>query len=294
MTTGVASLTASAGGLVGAWSRTRSLGRGVSFNGVLVGCSMIWLLLVVVASVAPSLLAPGDPVTLHPTEVLRPPSAEAILGTEQYGRSVYLLLVHGARTAITIGVAATALAVVAGCLVGLVAGYAGGVVDAVIGRLLDIMMALPGVLLALVITAAAGPSVGVLILSVGVASMAGFARLMRGEVLSTRNRLYIEAARATGIGPARILFRHVLPNAFAPVAALATIAVGEAILVAAALSFLGLGPHLDVPDWGQLLSAGQAYLRQSWWVSTFAGIVISLTVISVGLVGDWLRDRASR
>ncbi|GAA3666461.1 ABC transporter permease [Microbacterium marinilacus] len=282
---------AGTGAFSGVVSASRGWSRRIRLNGVLVGLSLLWLALVVLAAVAPAVLAPGDPVQLHPTEVLRAPGPDAVLGTEQYGRSVYVLLVHGARTALTIGVAATALAVVAGSLIGLVAGYAGGVVDALIGRVLDVMMALPGVLLALLITAAAGPSVGVLIVSVGVASIAGFARLMRGEVISTRTRLYVEAARATGISPARILMRHVLPNAAAPVAALATIAVGEAILAAAALSFLGLGPRLDVPDWGQLLASGQAFLRQSWWVSVFAGAVISLTVVSVGLVGDWLRER---
>lgn len=234
----------------------RSRNRPVTLNGVLVSLSVGWLALILFAAFVPGLLAPGDPTALHPTEVLRPPGDGALLGTEQFGRSVYLILVHGARTAIVIGVAATALAVVIGCLIGLIAGYAGGIVDSVIGRILDVMLALPGVLLALVITAAAGPSVEVLIISVAVASIAGFARIMRGEVLSTSNRLFIEAAKATGLRPTRILFRHVLPNAFTPIAALATIAVGEAILVAAALSFLGLGPRLDVPDWGQLLSSG--------------------------------------
>jgi peptide/nickel transport system permease protein len=290
--TGVA--VADAGSLTGALTRPLSRTRRPTLNGVLVVLSVAWLALLVVAAVAPGLLAPGDPETLYPTRVLQPPGADAVLGTEQYGRSVFLLLVHGARTAITIGVAATAIAVVIGTLIGLVAGYVGGIVDGVIGRLLDIMMALPGVLLALVITAAAGPSVVVLIISVATAFIAGFARVMRGQVISTRNRLYIDAARATGLSPGRILFRHVLPNAFAPVAALATIAIGDAILVAAALSFLGLGPRLDVPDWGQLLASGQAFLRQSWWVSTFAGAVIAVTVIAVGLVGDWLRDRADR
>ncbi|WP_159501721.1 ABC transporter permease [Microbacterium sp. 18062] len=287
---GLAAVAAQVGSVTREWSRPRR----PTLDGVLVGLSGAWLLVLAVAALAPGLLAPGDPETLHPTRVLQPPGPDAPLGTEQYGRSVYLLLVHGARTALTIGVAATLLAVVAGSLVGLVAGYVGGIVDALIGRVLDVMMALPGVLLALVITAAAGPSVGVLILSVATAFMAGFARVMRGQVISTRSRLFIEAARATGIGPGRILFRHVLPNASAPVVALATIAVGEAILVAAALSFLGLGPRMDVPDWGQLLASGQAFLRQSWWVSTFAGVMISLTVIAIGLAGDWLRDRADR
>jgi peptide/nickel transport system permease protein len=281
------------GGLAAAGAR-RIRGLGVAgFGGgnVLASVSALWLLATLVALVAPDLLAPGDPTALHPTQVFQPPSAENPLGTEQYGRSVWLLLVHGARSAIAVGLAATAIALVIGCLIGLVAGYAGGWVDVVIGRLLDVLMSIPGVLLALLVTAAAGSSLGALIVSVGVAFVAGFARVMRGQVLATKERVYIDAARSVGLSGPRILFRHVLPNAFAPILGLATVAVGEAILVASALSFLGLGPRLDVPDWGQLLASGQPFLVQAWWVSTFAGVVISVTVVAVSLLGDWLRDR---
>ena len=281
------------GGLAAAGAR-RIRGLGVAgFGGgnVLASVSALWLLATLVALVAPDLLAPGDPTALHPTQVFQPPSAENPLGTEQYGRSVWLLLVHGARSAIAVGLAATGIALVIGCLIGLVAGYAGGWVDVVIGRLLDVLMSIPGVLLALLVTAAAGSSLGALVVSVGVAFVAGFARVMRGQVLATKERVYIDAARSVGLSGPRILFRHVLPNAFAPILGLATVAVGEAILVASALSFLGLGPRLDVPDWGQLLASGQPFLVQAWWVSTFAGVVISVTVVAVSLLGDWLRDR---
>ena len=281
------------GGLAAAGAR-RIRGLGVAgFGGgnVLASVSALWLLATLVALVAPDLLAPGDPTALHPTQVFQPPSAENPLGTEQYGRSVWLLLVHGARSAIAVGLAATGIALVIGCLIGLVAGYAGGWVDVVIGRLLDVLMSIPGVLLALLVTAAAGSSLGALVVSVGVAFVAGFARVMRGQVLATKERVYIDAARSVGLSGPRILFRHVLPTAFAPILGLATVAVGEAILVASALSFLGLGPRLDVPDWGQLLASGQPFLVQAWWVSTFAGVVISVTVVAVSLLGDWLRDR---
>lgn len=275
--------------------RARALGASTfGASNVLAVVSGAWLAIMLVALAVPGLLAPGDPTELHPSQVFQPPNAENPLGTEQYGRSVLLLLVHGARSAMAVGLAATAIALLLGSLIGLVAGYAGGWVDAVIGRLLDVLMSIPGVLLALLVTAAAGSSLQALILSVGIAFVAGFARVMRGQVLATRQNLYVDAARSVGLGGARILFRHVLPNAFAPVLGLATVAVGEAILVASALSFLGLGPRLAVPDWGQLLAAGQPFLVQAWWVSTFAGIVISITVVAVSLLGDWVRDRVDR
>jgi len=272
--------------------RVRGLGIGGSRVGnTLAVVSAVWLAITVVALLVPGLIGPGDPTALRPALVFQPPSLENPLGTEQYGRSVYLLLVHGARSAMTVGIAATAIAVIAGSLIGLVAGYLGGWVDAVIGRMLDVLMSIPGVLLALLVTASAGSSLTALIVSVGIAFVAGFARVMRAQVLATRERVYVDAARSVGFSGARILFRHVLPNAFAPVLGLATVAVGEAILVASALSFLGLGPRLDVPDWGQLLASGQPFLVQAWWVSTFAGITISTTVVAVSLLGDWLRDR---
>jgi peptide/nickel transport system permease protein len=276
-------------------ARGLGLGLGGSRSGnILALASALWLALTIAALVAPDLLAPGDPTLLRPAQVFQPPSAENPLGTEQYGRSVLLLLVHGARSAMTVGLAATAIALVIGSLIGLVAGYAGGWVDALVGRVLDVMMSIPGVLLALLITASAGSSITVLIISVGVTFIAGFARVMRAQVLATRDRLFVDAARSVGFSGRRILFRHVLPNALAPVLGLATIAIGDAILVASALSFLGLGPRLDVPDWGQLLASGQPFLTQAWWVSTFAGVVISVTVVAVSLLGDWLRDRVEK
>jgi peptide/nickel transport system permease protein len=176
-------------------------------------------------------------------------------------------------------------------VLGLLAGYLGGVVDTVLARLVDILMCFPGVLLALVITAGLGASRLNLILGVAVATMPMFARVMRGQVMAVRGRLFVQAARATGLPRTRVLLRHVLPNAIAPVVVLATVTVGTSIVLAASLSFLGLGPSSDVPDWGQLLSSGQPYLANAWWVSTFPGVALTLVVISVSLLGDWLRDR---
>lgn len=263
----------------------------LSSNGLMLGVSTVIVLVTLAAAIAPGLLAPGDPAALHPERVLLGPGQGTLLGTDQYGRSVLALLVHGARTAVVIGLSSVALAATVGTVLGLLAGYLGGLVDSVLGRLVDILMCFPGVLLALVITAGLGASRLNLVLGVAVATMPMFARVMRGQVLAVRGKLYIQAARATGLPRTRILLRYVLPNAIAPVVVLATVTIGTSIVLAASLSFLGLGPASDVPDWGQLLSTGQPYLATAWWVSTFPGLALTLVVISVSLLGDRLRDR---
>ncbi|GAA1321932.1 ABC transporter permease [Leucobacter albus] len=249
-----------------------------------------WVALVLVVAVVPALFAAGDPTALQPQRALAAPG-ETPLGTDQFGRSLWLLIVHGARQSVIVGLAATALAVALGCVLGLWGGYAGGLADMIIGRVIDTLMCFPGVLLALIIAAALGPSIPNLIIAVGVAAVPQFSRVMRGQVLSVRGRLFVEAARSLGFRQLRIILRHVLPNSLAPIVVLATISVGVAIVSAASLSFLGLGPRTDVPDWGQLLASGQPYLSSAWWISTFPGIAITLTVLSISLLGDWLRDR---
>lgn len=271
----------------------RSRRRRLSAASIVTGAAILWIALIVLASLFPGLLAHGDVGGLHADRVLQRPGS-TLLGTDQYGRSVAGLLVYGARGALVIGAAATFLALVLGGIIGLVGGYAGGVVDMIIGRLLDVLLCFPGVLLALIITVALGPTTGNLILGVGISAAPSFARVMRGQVMSVRSRLYVQAARSVGFRPSRLLFRHVLPNAITPVVVLATVSIGTAIVASASLSFLGLGPKHDIPDWGQLLAEGQPYLGTAWWMSTFAGLVITCTVIAVSLLGDWVRDRMDR
>lgn len=251
--------------------------------------ALVWMAVVLIAAVFPGIVAPEDPTLVVPTRALQAPG-ETLLGTDQYGRSMFVLIVHGAQTSIIIGLAATAIAVVVGGVLGMLGGYLGGAVDMIIGRIIDTLMCFPGVLLALVIATALGPTTANLILAVGVGSLPAFARVMRGQVMSVRSRLYVEAAHSVGFSRVRILGRHVLPNAIAPIVVLATVSIGTAIVVAASLSFLGLGPKSAVPDWGQLLAGGQPYLASAWWISTFAGLAITLTVIAISLLGDWLRD----
>lgn len=264
--------------------------RRPSGEAIITIAALVWMAVVLIAAVLPGVLAPEDPTQVVATRALQPPG-ETLLGTDQYGRSVFTLIVHGAQTSIIIGLAATAIATVVGGGLGLLSGYLGGAIDMIIGRIIDTLMCFPGVLLALVIATALGPTTANLILAVGLGSLPGFARVMRGQVLSVRSRLYVEAAHSVGFSRWRILGRHVLPNALAPIVVLATVSVGTAIVVAASLSFLGLGPKSPVPDWGQLLAGGQPYLASAWWISTFAGLAITLTVIAISLLGDWLRDR---
>lgn len=270
---------------------TKDAGRRRRLSGemVITGLAVVWMLVVLFAAVFPGAIAPEDPTQVIASRALQPPG-ETLWGTDQYGRSIAVLIVHGTQSSIVIGLAATAIAVLIGGTLGLVGGYLGGVSDMIIGRIIDTLMCFPGVLLALVIATALGPTTANLILAVGIGSLPGFARVMRGQVLSIRSRLYVEAAHSVGFSRWRILGRHVLPNSIAPIVVLATVSVGTAIVVAASLSFLGLGPKSAIPDWGQLLAGGQPYLSSAWWISTFPGLAITLTVISISLLGDWLRD----
>lgn len=263
----------------------------LSMEFVITILALIWIGFTLLLAFLPGVFTPQDPTLLHPTDALKAPGDGFVLGTDQYGKSIWTLIVYGANQAVIIGLSATAVAVIFGGIIGLWGGYAGGATDMILGRIIDTLMCFPGVLLALIIATALGPSTRNLIIAVGVGSIPGFARVMRGQVISVRSRLYVEAARALGFSQLRIIFKHVLPNSLAPMVVLGTINIGGAIVAAASLSFLGFGPKTSVPDWGQLLALGQPYLSVAWWISTFPGIAITLTVLSISILGDWLRDR---
>lgn len=271
-------------------ARSGAARRGPIAERLVVAAASLVVAVVAAFALVPGAIAPGDPTETDAGAVLLPPGEGGLLGTDQYGRSIAALIVHGARVALAIGLLSVALAVVVGGLLGLVAGYFGGTTDTLISRVLDVMMCFPGILLALVIAAALGSSVRNLVLAVAAAFVPVFARVLRGQVMAVRGRLFVTAARSVGIRSRRILWRHVLPNAMAPVVVLATVSVGTSVVLAASLSFIGVGPRTTVPDWGQLLSTGQPYLGRAWWISTFPGVVITLTVIAISLLGDRLRD----
>jgi peptide/nickel transport system permease protein len=260
----------------------------VRHRGALVGLAIL-ATLAVLAVGAPWLSA-RDPIRTAPREALQPPGARFVLGSDQFGRDVASRVLHGARVSLLVGVISVSIAVGLGAPIGLVSGYYGGRLDALIMRVMDVMLAFPGILLALAIVSVLSPGLGNVMIAVGLSAVPGYARLVRATVLSAREHLYVEAARALGGRDGAILVRDILPNVVAPLIVTATLGLGGAILSAAALSFLGLGSQPPQPEWGRMLSEGRDYLREAWWISTFPGLGILLTVLAMNLVGDGLRD----
>jgi peptide/nickel transport system permease protein len=273
---------ASASGRAGA---LRRLGRQ---RGAVVGV----VVLVVLGGMAlfASWLSPADPIKTAPRDALQAPGPAHVLGTDQYGRDVLSRVLHGARISLVIGLVSVSIAVALGVPVGLVSGYHGGRVDGLLMRVMDVMLAFPGILLALAIVSVLTPSLANLMIAVGLAAVPTYARLVRGSVLSAKESPYVEAARAVGCRDRLVVVRYILPNVVAPVIVTATLGMGTAVLSAAALSFLGLGSQPPQPEWGRMLSEGRDYLREAWWISTFPGLGIMLTVLAMNLLGDGLRD----
>ncbi len=263
----------------------RRLARG---KGAIAG--LIILILMVGGAIFAPLIAPDDPILINPKQALYSPGFPFLFGTDNLGRDVLSRVVFGARLSLIVGLISVGIAASIGVTVGLVAGYYGGWVESLIMRIIDVMLAFPGILLALAIVSVLGPSLTNLMISVGVAAIPTYARLTRGSVLATKENLYIEAARVVGAPDHRILIRHILPNVVAPLIVAATLGVGAAILSAAALSFLGLGSQPPTPEWGRMLSEGRRYLSSAWWISTFPGFAIMLTVLAINMIGDGLRD----
>ncbi len=235
-------------------------------------------------------LAPYDSVRVKPAEALSPPTLQHPFGTDQYGRDILSRAIVGSRLSLLIGLGAVVVALTAGVILGLSCGVIGGWTDLIVMRLIDIMMAFPSILMALVVVARLGQGTVNVMLAVGVSLIPSFVRLVRGDVLSVKENVYVEAARALGCWPARLAVRHVLPNVVAPIIVLSTVAIAWSIILGASLSFLGLGPRPPIPEWGIDLSNGRSYLLRAWWISSVPGFCIMLTVVAVNLVGDALRD----
>jgi ABC-type dipeptide/oligopeptide/nickel transport system permease subunit len=241
------------------------------------------------ASLAP-IIAPFDPLAVAVEDQLQPPSRHHWAGTDLFGRDIFSRLLFGARLSLPVGVVAVVIACVPGLLLGLVAGYHGRRIDGVIMRGMDMMLAFPGILLALSIVALLGSGLPNAMVAVGVAGIPAYTRLVRGTVLVTKRKQFVLAARAAGCNRWRIIFRHIAPDIVAPVLVLATLDLAWAILNASSLSFLGLGAQPPTPEWGAMLNEGRGYLRQAPWITAAPGLAIMLTVLSVNLLGDGLRD----
>ena len=249
------------------------------------------LVLVTVGAVFAERLAPFRPGEQDITQRLKPPGLGGhLLGTDELGRDILSRLLHGARVSLLVGVIAVGLSCPVGMLVGVVAGYAGRRIDDVLMRITEIQLAIPTILLAIAVIGVLGPGLSNVILTLTVTGWTLYARLIRGETLAVKERDYVLAARAAGAGDLRIVGRHVVPNVLSPVIVVAVFAVANMIVLEATLSFLGLGVEPQVVTWGQMLNAGRLYLGTAWWLMTFPGLAIFVTVLSVNLVGDHLRD----
>ena len=256
----------------------------------LVGLAII-ILLYLVALLAP-LIAPHDPIAQE--DIARtgfqPPGGTNVLGTDRFGRDVLSRIIYGSRISLSIGFIATALSITIGTLLGAAAGYFSGKVDTLIMRFTDVVLAFPRLVLLIMIVALFGPSITMIILVLGLTQWPGTTRIVRGDVLSLREREFIHAAQALGMSRARIMMRHLIPNVLAPVIVTATLGIGNTIVMEAGLSFLGLGVQPPTPTWGSMVAEGRDNLLGAWWVATFPGLTIVMVVLAFNLVGDGLRD----
>lgn len=260
---------------------------------------MFWLGLALVGAVSllaifSSWISPYDPTAINVSpdlaHIYRPPSWEHWMGTDSLGRDVFSRMLYGARVSLWVGFVSVGLASLIGVTLGLLAGYYGGLVDEAIMRLVDIMLCFPSFFLILAVIAFLEPNLVNIMVVIGLTSWMGVARLVRAETLSLRERDFISAARLAGTRPSMILFRHILPNALAPVLVSATLGIAGAILTESALSFLGLGMQPPLPSWGNMLLEGKSSLGIAWWLSAFPGFAILLTVLGYNLLGESLRD----
>ncbi|MCL0048034.1 ABC transporter permease [Dehalococcoidia bacterium] len=254
----------------------------------MIGAAII-LALVLIAVLAP-FIAPHDPIEQNLEHRLLSPNTEYLLGTDNLGRCILSRLIHGTSVSLQIGVMVVGIAAFVGVTLGLIAGYRGGLTDELIMRIVDILLAFPGIILALAIAGILGPSLYNVMLALAVIGWTSYARVVRGSVLSVKEKEFVEAAQALGTGEARIMFRHILPNVMAPVIVMATLGMAHVILAAAALSFLGLGAQPPTPEWGSMLNDGRAFMRSAPHLTIFPGLAIMVTVLAFNFLGDGLRD----
>jgi len=259
--------------------------------GAAVLAAVLVLLVALVCVAIPGRLTPWAPDAVLPAAGLLPPGRNHLLGTDELGRDLLSRVIHGSRLSLLIGAAATALALLAGVVVGLVAGLFGGVVDAILMRLIDVMLPFPALLLALGAVAVLGTSPSRLAVAVGISNIATFARLVRGDVLRVRGRPYVTAATVNGVRPTGLLLRYILPNIAGPVLSLAALGFGVAMLESSSLGFLGFGPRPPEADWGMLAAAGRANMADAWWLSTFPGLAVTVTVLATTVLGRAVQDR---
>jgi peptide/nickel transport system permease protein len=265
-----------------AWFRRLSSNRLVMFW-------LIVLVTLILAAIFAPAVAPYDPLSTS-ADILVAPSGDHLFGTDDLGRDIFSRVIYGARISLPIGLVAVAIAGVAGTFIGLVAGYTGGRTESIIMRCIDVLLAFPGIILAILIMGTLGASLINVMISVGISAIPWYARTVRATTLSVKSFDFVLAARAIGAPPLRIMLRHVLPNVLAPVIVLCTVGVAGAILAISGLSFIGLGARPPSAEWGAMLSQARIYMRQAWWIATFPGIAIMISVLAINVIGDALRE----
>lgn len=263
-------------------------------RGAVVGL-FVFVLMVLVAIFAP-LIAPHDPTQQFRDALLAPPAwqqggrAEFLLGTDAVGRDMLSRLIHGARYSLFIGIVVVGIALIGGIVIGLIAGFYGGWIDTVIMRVMDVILAFPSLLLALVLVAILGPGLTNAMIAIAIVYQPHFARLTRAAVMGEKEREYVTAARVAGARNPRLMFRTILPNCLGPLIVQATLSFSSAVLDAAALGFLGMGAQPPSPEWGTMLAEAREFILRAWWVVTFPGLAILISVLAINLMGDGLRD----
>jgi peptide/nickel transport system permease protein len=257
--------------------------------GVILSAS--FLVALTIAAAWPSLFANGSPLAVHLNQAFQAPSLSHPFGTDESGRDVFTRVLYGARQSLWIGGGATALGLVAATILGLLAGLGGPLLDGLISRFLDVLFAFPGLLIALIVVTMFGPGATTEIAAVAVGSAPGYARMIRGQVRAVKGSGYVEAAYALGLSRRRVIARTIFPNAMRPLVVLGTLGIGQSIVWASSLSFLGLGVAPPAPEWGAMLEAGRNYIQQAWWLDTFPGLMIVLCTLTLTALGRYLQLR---
>ncbi len=259
-------------------------------NNTRVKVSLGLIILIIGVAILAPVISPYQPNELNLGASLQPPSTQHLLGTDRMGRDILTRIIYGTRISLIVGVIAVGISGLLGVVFGTLAGYYGGYVDGIIMRIVDVLLAFPSILLAIALVAVLGASLFNIMLAIAIVNWVGYARVVRGEFLSLKNKEFVSAAKAMGANTFRIIFKHMLPNCIAPIIVMATLGMAGAIITESSLSFLGLGVQPPTPSWGEMLNTGRQIIRQAWWVSTFPGIAIMLAVLSFNILGDGLRD----
>ena len=251
---------------------------------------IVVLAVIILAAIFAPILTKYDYYSQNLSESFLKPSKAHLMGTDKFGRDIFTRILYGARVSLKIGFISMAISTVSGIVIGLICGFYGGALDNILMRIMDIMLSIPGLVLAIAIAASLGGGMKSLIIAVFVSSIPGYARIVRGQVMSVKGKEFVEASRVLGASNTSLMFKEILPNCLAPVIVQMTLGVGYAILSAASLSFIGMGIEPPMPEWGQMLSEGREFIRDYPHITMFPGISIALTILALNIVGDGLRD----